>query len=597
MPEADLSGPELRRRAVQAALGEMPFDLLIRGGQVVDTALGEVRPADVGLVGPLIASVHAPGLRNDAAEVIEADGGYVAPGLIDSHMHVESSMVTPAEYAAAVLPRGVTTVLWDPHELANTHGADGVDWAARAAAALPLRMRVLCPSSVPSAPGYETAGGDLDAATVAELLARPDLHGIGELMSMQALLDGSDRFTGIVGAGLRAGKPVYGHARGLSGTALQAYAAAGVHSDHELTSADDLLAKLRAGLRVELRGSHDHLLPEFVAALNDLGFVPDSLSLCTDDVFPDDLLHGGGLDDVVRRLVGYGLDPVRALVAATGNAAAHAGRPDLGAVAAGRRADLVLFRDLCAFEARLVLVDGRIVARAGRLTGRPAAAPAKLAAMPALPHYTAKDFRLDPGCDRGRVRLALIDRPRFTDWASVEAEVTGGGIDLPDGLTGMAVINRYGGDPAPRLGLLRNWGRWEGVFGTTVSHDSHNLTLFGTGEHNMAVAANALADCGGGLVVVKDGAVRECLPLPLAGLIADRPLAEVAAAFARIRAAMDEIVAWQPPYLVFKACFGASLICNAGPHLSDRGIVDTHRGIRLPSPVLEPDAPLPWAAP
>ncbi|MEO0679354.1 MAG: amidohydrolase family protein, partial [Pseudomonadota bacterium] len=298
----DLNDADLRSCAVAAARGDAPFDVLIAGGAVADVAMGEVRPADVGLVGPLIASVHARGARTDAAQRLDAAGLVVAPGLIDAHMHVESSMVTPAVYAAAALPRGVTTCVWDPHEFGNVAGLAGVDYALAAAEATDLRFAVLAPSCVPSAPGYETAGADFDAATVSALMARPEIAGLAEVMDMAGVVGRRPRMSAIVQSALAAGKPAMGHARGLTGAALQAYAAAGVASDHELTSADDLLEKLRAGLWIELRGSHPYLLPDFAQALAALPGLPPTLTLCSDDVFPDDLLATGGVDQTLRLL-------------------------------------------------------------------------------------------------------------------------------------------------------------------------------------------------------------------------------------------------------------------------------------------------------
>ncbi|EJZ17003.1 amidohydrolase family protein, partial [Rhizobium sp. Pop5] len=363
----DLNHPALRARAVAAARGDAPFDMLITGGRLLDAVTGLIREADIGLVGALIASVHAPASRTDAVEIIDATGAVLTPGLIDTHMHVESSMVTPAEYASAVLPRGVTTVVWDPHEFANVHGLDGVRWAIEAARVLPLRMILLAPSCVPSAPGLELAGADFDASIIAEMLRSPAVGGVAEVMNMRGVIDGDPHMNAIVNSGLAAGKLVCGHARGLEGADLNAFMAAGVTSDHELTSGADLAAKLAAGLTIELRGSHDHLLEEFVDVLNDLGHLPPTVTLCTDDVFPDELFESGGLDDVIKRLVRYGMKPEWALSAATFNAAQRLKRSDLGLVAAGRRADLVLFDDVTEFRARLVISSGRIVARNGAM--------------------------------------------------------------------------------------------------------------------------------------------------------------------------------------------------------------------------------------
>ena len=577
----DLYDARLRDRAVRAALGQAPFDVLVTGGRIADVITGVLRAADVGITGALIASVHAPGARADTVETVDAAGGIVAPGLIDAHMHVESSMVTPAVYAGAVLPRGVTTLVWDPHEFGNVHGLRGVRWAAAAARAAPMRILALAPSCVPSAPGLERSGADFGPDAVREMLSWPDIHGLAEVMHMQGVIDRDPRMAGIVQAGLSSGKLVCGHARGLAGPALGAYAAAGIASDHEITSAEDLLAKIRAGFTVEVRGSHDHLLPEFAAALNGLGALPPTVTLCTDDVFPDDLDACGGLDDVVRRMVRYGLPPLWALRAATLNAAVRLGRPDLGAVAPGRRADLAVFEDLEGFRATTVLANGSAVPASD---GTAVANREALPGAADLPPLAPEDFRIRA---RGaRVRVATIDQPRFTRWGEVDAEVRDGFVVPPDGCAMMSVRNRHAPGSPVRTAFLRGWGEWRGAFCTTVSHDSHNLTVFGGNERDMAHAANAVIASGGGLAVASGGAVRAHLPLPVAGLVSEAPLPEVAEGFRRIRRAMDEIVAWRPPYRVFKACFGASLACNAGPHLTDLGIVDASTGEVLETPVL-----------
>ncbi len=583
---ADLTDDALRSRAVAAARGDAPFDVLVSGGTLVDVVTGELRAADIGIVGALIASVHERASRSDAARIIDAAGAYVSPGLIDTHMHIESSMVTPAAYAAAVVARGVTTIVWDPHEFGNVHGVEGVRWAAKSIQNLPLRAILLAPSCVPSAPGLERGGADFDAAILADILSWPQVGGVAEIMNMRGVIERDPRMSGIVQAGLASEKLVCGHARGLKGADLNAFMAAGVSSDHELVSGEDLMAKLRAGMTIELRGSHDHLLPEFVEALNALGHLPQTVTLCTDDVFPDDLLQGGGLDDVVRRLVGYGLKPEWALRAATLNAAQRLGRADLGLIAAGRRADIVVFEDLSGFAARHVLAEGRAVAEGGHmLVDVPACDATALEGSMKLPLRAADDFRV--ACEGAKVRLATIDRPRFTQWGEVEAEVTDGFIVPPEGATMISVTHRHGmAEPITRTGFLTGWGNWNGAFATTVSHDSHNLTVFGGNAEDMALAANAVIKAGGGMAVASEGRVTALLPLPLSGLVSDAPLDDVAKAFEELREAVGRLVEWQPPYLVFKACFGATLACNIGPHQTDMGIADVLTGRVMESPVI-----------
>lgn len=582
----DLADRNLRDRAVHAAKGNAPFDRLITGGTLVDVVTGELRLADIGLCGALIASVHEPGSRTDAAEITDATGMFLSPGLIDTHMHVESSMVTPAGYAGAVLPRGVTTIVWDPHELGNVHGIKAVDWAIQAARPLPLRILPLAPSCVPSAPGLEASGADFGGEELTELLQQDAIAGVAEVMNMQGVIDRSPRMTDVVQAGLQSGKLVCGHARSLEGADLNAFMAAGITSDHELTSGEDLMRKLRAGLTIELRGSHDHLLPEFVETLNRLGTLPSTVTLCTDDVFPHDLYDKGGLNDVVARLVGYGLPPVWALQAATLNAAHRLGRPDLGLIAPGRRADIVLFEDLETFQARHVFANGDHAAEAGNLrVPMPEDETVLLANSVHCTKVSPNDFRV-PSSGK-HVEVATIDRPRFTRWGSAETTVENGFVVPPSGSTLISVLHRHGkADARPMTGYLTSWGDWRGAFCTTVSHDSHNVTVFGGNEEDMALAANWVISRQGGMAVAKDGQILAGLALPLSGLISAAPLSETAASFTAIQKAMDEIVDWQPPYLVFKACFGATLACNAGPHQTDLGIADTRRPVPLKTPVL-----------
>ena len=543
---ADLAETALRDRAVRAARGLAPFDLLIAGGTVVDVMTGELRAADVGVVGPLIASVHPRGQRTDARVTHGAAGCFVAPGLIDTHMHIESSMVTPRRYAETVLPQGTTTICWDPHELGNVLGLEGVRWAIEASRGLPLRILVLAPSCVPSAPGLER-----DAKMV-----------------------------GVVGAGLASGKLVCGHGRGLSGADLQAFAAAGIQSDHEITSSEDLLEKLRAGFAIELRGSHPYVLPGAVQALVSLPYVPQSLTLCTDDVFPDDLVRDGGMLALLRRLIGHGLPPVQALRAATLNAAERIGRRDLGLLAPGRRADFLVLATLENLDVRDVFVAGTHVAADGALCV--AMPPAKVA-LPAdtmhVPPLSPAQFRLTVAGNAARVRLRTVDQPRFTEWGEMDAEVRDGAVVLPEDATLMAVVHRHGHAPAePVIGVLRNWGQWRGALATSVLHDSHNLAVFGRDPADMAAAANAVIAARGGIAVAFDGSLRALVELPVCGLLSDASTGIVAAQFRALREAAEKLTDWSPPYLVLKAVFGASLACNPGPHVTDLGIADGTTG-------------------
>lgn len=575
----DLDDAALRDRAVLAAQGHQPFDVLISGGSLVDVATSEIRKADIGLIGGLIASVHSSGGRADARQVIDARDRFVAPGFIDTHMHIESSMMTPRRYCEVVVPQGTTTVCWDPHEIGNVVGLAGVRWAIEASRGLPLRILVLAPSCVPSAPGLETAGAEFGGDEIAEMLSWPEIVGVAEVMSMRGVLDRSEPMRSVVGAGLSSGKLVCGHARELNGAALQGFAAAGIESDHEIVSGDDLLEKLRAGFTIELRGSHDYVLPGAVEALNRLPHLPQTLTICTDDIFPDDLVRVGGMADVLRRLVGYGMPPISAIRAATLNAAMRLGRRDLGMVAAGRRADIVILTDLETFRAERVFCSGQEVAANGKLATDDLATPAgDFGNTVAVEPLTEADFQVP--MPKGRsARINSIFRPRFTEWRELEVGEEEGVLKLPAGKLLMAVIHRHGRRPStPQIGVLDDWGKWRGALATTVSHDSHNLTVFGREPVDMMAAANALIAVGGGMAVAETGVVKAVLPLPVYGLLSDASAPEIAAAFQALKSAADRIAEWQPPYRTFKAVTGASLACNPGPHVTDMGLADGATG-------------------
>ena len=519
MTETPISA-EIRRRAVQAAQGAAPFDLLLVGGTIVDVATGELRPADVGIVGGLIASVHPAGSRSDATETHNLAGLFLAPGFVDSHVHFESSHMAPADYAATIVPHGTTTAVWDPHELANVAGIAGVRWAVAASRGLPLRVLVAAPSCVPSAPGLEVGGADFGPAELAEMLAWPEVQGVAEVMDMAGVLAGSPRMEGIVAAGIASGKNVSGHARDLAGAKLQAYAAAGITSDHEIMTGDDLVAKLRAGLTVELRGSHDGVLPGAIEAILSLPYFPSTLVACTDDILPDELVEKGGLRDTLARFVQRGLTPVQAIRMATLNAAMRLKRDDIGLVAPGRRAEIAVLSDLDAIRVARVYAGGRLVAEHGRLLTPPDRSfeGAPLHTMKLAP-VSADALRLRvKGVANGRARLPVVGGVRVVHWATAEVTVRDGVADLPPGHCLIAVLHRHGRrDPAPMVCLANGWGEPHGAIATTILHDSHNLLVLGRDPADMAAAANALIACGGGIAVAVGGALTAVLELPVAG--------------------------------------------------------------------------------
>ncbi len=573
-----------RGRAVRAALGQEPFDLMLSGGTVVDVGVGEMRSADVGIVGPLIASVHETGSRTDSRSVFDCRGRWIAPGFIDLHVHFESSMLTPRAYAEAVVPRGTTTVFADPHELANVAGVAGVRYAVDASRDLPVRFVIQAPSCVPPLPGLELSGSDLFAAEIDEMLSWPEVGGLAEVMDMGGVLTRDLRMVEIVEAGHRSGKLVSGHAAGLTGPALQAYLAAGILSDHEVFAHVDAMEKLRNGMTVELRGAFDFVLPSLVAEIAALAEFPTHLVAATDDLFALTLLEHGGIDDLLRRLVSHGMPPVRALRIATYNGAYRLQRPDLGLVAPGRRADIVVLSSLDDVAVDDVFFSGALVASHGRLVvdlpdppATPLADSVKLSAM------VPDDFVMRLDVPDGRHRVRVVDGVVLTAWGEAEVEVRNGRVEPPAGHLVQVVVHRHGRvAPTPVAGLLHGWGDWTGAVATTLNHDTHNLGVFGRDPHDMAVAANAVIAAGGGVAVASGGVVLALLELPIAGILSPRSAAEVAGLQRQVSDAALSIglpvgPLTQPLFSVMLM----SLACLSGPHFTDVGLVDGTTGTRV----------------
>ncbi len=586
----NLASLPIRQQAINAALGKIPFDRLLINARVIDMVTGEIRDADVGLVGSMIASVHPRGKFTQAVNIDDLSGYFLSPGLIDTHVHIESSHLPPEKFAEIVVAQGTTTVFWDPHELANVLGVAGVEYAVKASRDLPLRVICAAPSSVPSTPGLEMSCADFKGQEMQTMLSWPEVAGVAEVMDMYGVLNGSERMMEILDAGLRSGKLIEGHARGLKDEQLQAYLAAGVTSDHELTSAEDALEKLRAGLTLQIRGSHPYLLPDITAALLNLPHLSSQITLCTDDVPPDHLLEKGGLIALIKLLISHGLRAEDVLRMATLNAAIRLRRSDLGLIAAGRTADIIAFDSLETLNPGKVFVAGDCVAEHGKLLFSPAAATDVIAPRNTmrLEKLTGEDFRLKiPGLINGKARLRNIKGARFTQWSEVTVAVRDGAVQIPEGFSLIWVQHRHGRhDATPKMALLEGWGELRGAIATSYSHDSHNLVVLGRDPADMVLAANQLIDSGGGMALAQNGNLLAKVDMPIAGMLSDLPANILAAQFKNLRELSAQIADWEPPYRVFKAIEGTCLACNNGPHLTDLGLTDG--GLReIINPVLE----------
>ena len=508
------------------ATGRAPADLRIDNVQIVDVLSGEIRPGSV-----CVGHGRILGFSTlEAEETVDGQGAFLIPGLIDGHVHIESSMLCPARFAELVLPFGTTTVVADPHEIANVKGMDGLRYMLEASRELPLSVRVMLSSCVPALP-VEDAGAVLEAADIAPLLSDPDVGGLAEMMNVPGLLGGAPDVQEKLAVTQKAGKVVDGHAPLLGGADLDAYAALGVNTDHECTSPEELKERVARGMYVLMReGSAGREVKKLLP-----GLTPGNMRrclFCTDDRQPADILERGHINGILKLAVENGVDAVDAVRMATLNAAECYGMRDRGAIAPGRRADLVLVKDLCDFEVLACWAGGELVARDGcMLRSLDMLDPGVLRSSVNLAPLPVRPFSVKAPSGKARV-IGLLEHSLITE-CRVQDVVTreGGEVELADnpGLLKIAVIERHHATGKVGVGLLdAQYGLKGGAIATTIAHDSHNIVVAGDDEADMFLAVQEMERIGGGIVMVSKGEVIAELPLPIGGLMSDRPAEEVA---------------------------------------------------------------------
>ncbi len=535
---------------VAVAAGRTPADLVVRNVQLVNVQTREVLPWQVAVSQGRFAyvGVDASHCIGPETQAIDGAGCYLIPGLCDGHMHIESGMLTPAELAAAVIPHGTTTMFTDPHEIANVLGLDGVRMMHDEALMQPVNIYTQMPSCAPSAPGLETTGYEISADDVAQAMAWPGIIGLGEMMNFPGVINGDPQMLAEIAATMNAGKTVGGHyASPDKGIPFAAYVAGGPADDHEGTAEADAIARVRLGMKSMMRlGSAWYDVESQITAVTEKGLDPRNFILCTDDCMAGTLVNDGHMNRVVRHAIDCGCDPLVALQMATINTATHFGlERELGSITPGRRADMILTSDLKTLPIEHVIARGQTVAIDGKITVD-------------CPHFdwpdtarntvhlgkplTGADFEITSDRDQVTARvIGVVENQAPTEALTATLPVTNGIVNGQGDVCQIALVERHRGTGGVTNGFVSGFG-YSGnmAMASTVAHDSHHMIVVGTDRGMMAKAAMRLGEVGGGVSIWKDGVEIALVELPIAGLMSDRPAADVAADADRMVTAMAQ---------------------------------------------------------
>ncbi len=573
---------ELRRR-IQIARGEMPADLVLRNAQLVNVCSGECYRADVALADGLVVGISSPGDGYQGREERDLQGRWLAPGLIDGHMHIESTMMVLAEFARVVVPRGVTTVMLDPHEFANVMGIDGIRYVLESGRGLPLTAYVMLSSCVPAS-SYESPYRVLTADDLLPLLEDERVLGLAEMMNMPGVLHADEQVLAKIVATLQHDLVVDGHAPGLRARDLCAYAAAGVMSDHECTTTEEARARIRLGMWLMIReGSAARNLDALLPLVKELH--PPRVFFVTDDRDPQDLTTRGHIDSMVRRAVELGLDPVEAIRLASYNTAQYFRLYHRGAIAPGFVADIVVLDDLNTFQIESVYKDGRLVAQQGKLlTDAPTATFSSSVSVTGTVHIgniSEADLRI-PG-KAGTVEVVGIEPGQITTkHLREEALLRDGELVADPGrdLLKLVVIERHHASGHVGLGFVKGFGLKKGAIASSVAHDAHNLVIAGVSDSDILKAARVLEEMGGGFACVVDGEVRASVPLPLGGLVSPLPATELVRQLHVLDVAAAELGCTLEHPCMTLSFLSLSVIPSL--KLTDQGLIDVETFTLLP---------------
>ncbi|SFR53630.1 Adenine deaminase [Yoonia tamlensis] len=582
------SWAELAPRLVAVAAGRAHADLVISGGKLVNVQSREVLDGwQVAISGGRFAYVgpDASHCIGPETQIIDAKGRYLIPGLCDGHMHIESGMLTPAEFAAAVIPHGTTTMFTDPHEIANVLGLRGVRMMHDEALMQPVNIYTQMPSCAPSAPGLETTGFEISAEDVAEAMSWPGIIGLGEMMNFPGVINGDPQMLAEMAATMNAGKTVGGHyASPDKGNAFAAYVAGGAADDHEGTAEADAIARVRLGMKSMMRlGSAWYDVESQITAITERGLDPRNFILCTDDCHSGTLVNDGHMNRVVRHAIECGCDPLIALQMATINTATHFGlERELGSIAPGRRADVILTSDIVTLPIEHVIARGKTVAKDGKITVEcphydwPADARQTVNMGKALGDA---DFAIPAPAGKNSVKvkvIGVVENQAPTEALTAELPVVDGLVEGVGDTYQIALVERHQGTGKVVNAFVSGFGyNGKMAMASTVAHDSHHMIVVGTDRANMAAAANRLGEVGGGVTIWKDGKELALVELPIAGLMSDQPAAQVAAKADEMVAAMTECgCTLNNAYMQHSLL---ALVVIPSLRISDLGLVDVEK--------------------
>lgn len=510
---------ETLTRVIDVAMGRKEADVVIKNCKVVNVFSGEIQEGDIAISGGQIVGIG----NYDGKEVIDAEGKYAAPGFIDSHIHIESSYVSPEELGRLIVPHGGTTIMADPHEIANVFGAEGLSYMVEAGKCTALDIKYELPSCVPATP-FENAGAVLDAKEIEKLIVSEDFIGLGEFMNFPGVINNDEDVVGKLVAAKKAGKWIDGHGAGLAGNALDAYVSAGILADHECSTVEEMKARLDRGMYILLRqGSACHDLRTLLG-----GVTPENSRrclLCSDDRQPKTILHEGHLDNHLRICVEEGIDPVAAIRMATLNAAECFGLKDRGAIAPGYRADIVLMDDLKDFNVNRVWIEGELVAQEGKyLPEMKKYDISSVKGSVTLKDFSKDKFKMNLKSNKVNV-IGILPGGVVTEKLTAEITLDAAGefvFKPEEDIVKVAVLERHKGTGNVACGFLKGYGIKEGAVALSIAHDSHNIIVVGVNDDEMEFAVKSLVEQEGGIVLVKDGKIVESMPMPIAGLMSDQ---------------------------------------------------------------------------